>query len=211
MKDMDGQAAVRVWVDDANGIFRRGLVSCLEGSGFQVVGESAKLVPEPDFSRADILLFDLEEGGLQRAVKAARNSSTLLVGLARTAREESLYDAVESGLAGYLVRSELTPETLTGCLSAVARGVGALPPKLLARLFDGMARGARRGVAADHLAARELQVLSLLAEGDDTREIAGRLCYSERTVKNIVHDTLVKMNCRTRAQAVAVATRQGSI
>ena len=54
-------------------------------------------------------------------------------------------------------------------------------------------------------------MLALLAEGSDTKEIAGRLSYSERTVKNIVHDLLVKMNCRTRAHAVALATRQGVI
>jgi DNA-binding NarL/FixJ family response regulator len=208
---VNAQAAIRVWVDDSNGIFRRGLVSCLESAGFQVAGESTNLVPEPDLQQVDVLLFDIEEGGLQRAVKVTRGTKVLLVGLARAAREDTLYDAVESGLAGYLIRSELTPDHLNGCVAAVGAGAGALPPKLLARLFDGMAKGARRGTAAGQLAARELQVLSLLAQGDDTREIAGHLCYSERTVKNIVHDTLVKMNCRTRAQAVAVATRQGFI
>jgi DNA-binding NarL/FixJ family response regulator len=208
---MDGATGIRVWVDDANGIFRRGLTSCLEAGGFVVAGESVDLTPTPDLDKTDILLFDLEDGGLQRAVKATRGTDVLLVGLARVAREDSLYDAVESGLAGYLVRAELTPETLTGSLTAVARGAGAVPPRLLARLFDGMAKGCKRGAAAGQLANRELQVLSLLADGGDTREIAGQLCYSERTVKNIVHDTLVKMNCRTRAQAVAVATRQGFI
>jgi DNA-binding NarL/FixJ family response regulator len=208
---MEGELLTRVWVDDVNGIFRRGLISCLEAEGFRVVGESVALVPEPRCDEIDILLFDLEEGGLQRAVKAARGTGVRLVGLARAAREETLYDAVEAGLAGFLIRSELTPSSLTGCLTAVAKGAGALPPRLLARLIDGMAKGGRRGAAAGQLANRELQVLSLLADGGDTREIAGQLCYSERTVKNIVHDTLVKMNCRTRAQAVAVATRQGFI
>jgi DNA-binding NarL/FixJ family response regulator len=208
---MDSDPRIRVWVDDDNGIFRRGLTSCLEAGGFVLAGESAGLVPGPDLARIDILLFNLEEGGLQRAVKATRGTSVLLVGLARDAREDTLYDAVESGLAGYLVRSELTPEVLTSSLTAVAKGAGTLPPRLLARLFDGLAKGSKRGVAAGQLANRELQVLSLLADGDDTREIAGQLCYSERTVKNIVHDTLVKMNCRTRAQAVAIATRQGFI
>ena len=77
--------------------------------------------------------------------------------------------------------------------------------------MDGLARGATRGTTAGHLSGRELSVLSLLAAGDNTREVAGRLSYSERTVKNIVHDTLVKMNCKTRAHAVALATRQGFI
>ena len=58
---------------------------------------------------------------------------------------------------------------------------------------------------------RERDVLRLLADGHDTREIATDLCYSERTVKNVVHDVLMKLNCRTRAHAVALATREGVI
>jgi DNA-binding NarL/FixJ family response regulator len=89
-------------------------------------------------------------------------------------------------------------------------GNGTLPPSLLGRLVDSLARGGSRG-ATGQLAARELGVLRLLAEGDDTKDIAAKLCYSERTVKNIVHDVLVKMNCRSRAHAVALATRRGVI
>jgi DNA-binding CsgD family transcriptional regulator len=54
-------------------------------------------------------------------------------------------------------------------------------------------------------------VLARLSQGDDTQCIAIDLCYSERTVKNIVHDVLMKLNCRNRAHAVATATRQGII
>lgn len=59
----------------------------------------------------------------------------------------------------------------------------------------------------------DVVVLDLDAEeGPElARSIAQRLCYSERTIKNIVHDVLVKTNCRTRAHAVALATRQGFI
>jgi DNA-binding CsgD family transcriptional regulator len=51
----------------------------------------------------------------------------------------------------------------------------------------------------------------MLADGEGTREIAVRLNYSERTVKNIVHDLLIKLNCKTRAHAVALAARRGVI
>lgn len=54
-------------------------------------------------------------------------------------------------------------------------------------------------------------MLALLADGSDTKGIAEDLCYSERTIKNIVHDLLTKMNCRNRAHAVAQAARQGVI
>jgi DNA-binding CsgD family transcriptional regulator len=61
------------------------------------------------------------------------------------------------------------------------------------------------------LSEREYDVLRMLADGESTRGIAQRLSYSERTVKTIVRDLLVKMNCKTRAHAVALAARQGVI
>jgi DNA-binding NarL/FixJ family response regulator len=203
-------AATRVWVDDRNAIFRRGLVACLMLDGFAVAGESSRLEPEPDSSRIDVLLFDLESGGLQRAVHATEGSDVRLVGVARTPAEEMLLDGVQAGLAGFLIRSQLTPAALSSSLRAVVAGNGTMPPALLARLVESLARGTSRG-ASGPLAQRELGVLRLLAEGDDTRDIASKLSYSERTVKNIVHDVLVKLNCRSRAHAVALATRQGVI
>lgn len=204
-------AAPRVWIDDRNAIFRRGLAACLAADGFDAVGESADLVPEPDLSRVDVLLFDMGDASLQRAIRLTRETAVRLVGMARAAREEALFDAVEAGLAGFLIRSELTPAGLASCIRSVLGGGGSLPPALLARMVDGLARGGHRGATAGRLARRELDVLRLLADGGDTREIATSLRYSERTVKNIVHDVLVKMNCRTRAHAVALATRQGFI
>ena len=65
--------------------------------------------------------------------------------------------------------------------------------------------------AVPQLSQREHQVLRLLADGESTRGIAQRLNYSERTVKNIVHDLLVKLDCRTRAHAVALAATRGVI
>ena len=78
-------------------------------------------------------------------------------------------------------------------------------------MLSGRAGSAGPPVDRGVLACRELNVLRLLAEGSTTREIAGELSYSERTVKNIVHDTLAKLHCRTRAHAVAVMARQGEL
>jgi DNA-binding NarL/FixJ family response regulator len=61
------------------------------------------------------------------------------------------------------------------------------------------------------LTDREIKVLKLLAEGLDTAEVGRRLFYSERTVKNIVHDVTSRLNLRNRTQAVAYALRQGLI
>jgi DNA-binding NarL/FixJ family response regulator len=61
------------------------------------------------------------------------------------------------------------------------------------------------------LTQRELTVLRLLADGYSTREIARRLSYSERTIKNSIHDMVTRFKLRNRAHAVAFAVRQGLI
>jgi DNA-binding NarL/FixJ family response regulator len=68
-----------------------------------------------------------------------------------------------------------------------------------------------KGLTLSRLTRREQQVLSLIAEGHPTREVALKLSYSERTVKNVLHDIVVKLNVRTRSQAVACAVREGLI
>jgi DNA-binding NarL/FixJ family response regulator len=61
------------------------------------------------------------------------------------------------------------------------------------------------------LSERETTVLRLISEGYDTREIADALCYSERTVKNVIHDVTTRLQLRNRAHAVAYAVRHGLI
>jgi len=134
-----------------------------------------------------------------------------LVGVAEGTSPDLVQDAVKAGFAGLLIRSDLTPATLVATVRAVACGTGSIPPAVVARLLTDLGRVVGSRAARGVLARRELTVLRLLAEGSSTREIAGELCYSERTVKNIVHDTLTKLNCRTRAHAVAVVARQGAL
>jgi len=68
-----------------------------------------------------------------------------------------------------------------------------------------------RGLSFTGLTEREVDVLKLLADGFDTTEVATRLCYSERTVKNVVQDITRRHNLRNRTHAVAYALRQGLI
>jgi DNA-binding NarL/FixJ family response regulator len=61
------------------------------------------------------------------------------------------------------------------------------------------------------LSDREQEVLTLVADGLPTREIALQLCYSERTVKKVLGDVVMKLGARSRSQAIARAVRQGII
>jgi DNA-binding NarL/FixJ family response regulator len=70
---------------------------------------------------------------------------------------------------------------------------------------------APRGLTFAGLTPRETEVLRLVADGFDTAEIAGRMCYSERTVKNVLHDLTTRLQLRNRSHAVAYAVREGLI
>lgn len=200
---------VRVWVDDHHPVFRCGLGACLAAGQFQVVGESTGFSPAPDPHDIDVLIFGAEVATLQPAVRLTRDRPVTLVAIVGAPVTELVHQAVEAGVAAVLLRAELTPRGLVSCLASLANGTACLPAKLVPKLLEQAAR--RSPTRADVLADRERKVLRLLAQGEDTRQVADHLCYSERTVKNIVHDLLVKMNCNNRAHAVAVATRQGII
>lgn len=203
---------LRVWIDDRNPIFRLGLSACLEPPRFLVAGESAGFVPGPDLGRTDIVVFELDPPGLTTALRLnpSQENGVRLVAIAADPENDLLVEAVEAGVAGALLRAEATPQALLQCLRSVAAGNGSIPTAVLGRLLA-RPRSVGRPGGAGELTGRELDVLRLLSKGQNTRQIAEDLSYSEKTVKNIVHDVLVRMNCRNRAQAVAMATRRGFI
>jgi DNA-binding NarL/FixJ family response regulator len=111
---------------------------------------------------------------------------------------------------------DATPDTLVRTIVRVAAGDGEVPADLLGRLLDQLGRLQRqvlspRGMTFAGLTPREREVLRLVADGHDTAEIASRMCYSERTVKNVLHDLTTRLQLRNRTHAVAYAVREGLI
>ncbi|MDO9445317.1 MAG: hypothetical protein CVU47_12600 [Chloroflexi bacterium HGW-Chloroflexi-9] len=203
------QGRLSVWIEDPNPIYRRGLTACLEADGIRVAGHGDRIARRVESVEADVLVFDASNGHLGEVVSLQRGAAVSLCALLRDQHDPALVDAVEAGVAAILLRDELTPESLTAALRTVSTGNSAIPVRLLARLFESASRG-QRHVSFD-LGQREVAVLRELSAGSETSEIATSLSYSERMVKRIVHDLLVKMNCKNRAQAVALAVRHGLI
>jgi DNA-binding NarL/FixJ family response regulator len=130
--------------------------------------------------------------------------------------DAGLLVAVETGVSGLLRRREATPERLAAAVTSAASGDGTLAPDLLGRLMAQMSRLQRdvlapRGIGPAGLTDRERDVLRLLADGLDTAEIAAQLAYSERTIKNIIHDLTTRLNLKNRSHAVAYAVKSGLI
>ena len=206
---MNSTRLATVWIDDSHAIVRRGMAACLQQADFVVRGESAVLSPEPVINDLDVLVFEYAGPALRRAVRLVEDRSTRLVVTVRDVTEQAVREMVDAGVSAILPHRTLTAENLVTSLRSVVAGNVALPADMLSRLLLHVTQTSHLGPAG--LNTRERSVLRLLADGMDTRGIAEDLCFSERTVKNVVHDVLTKLNCRTRAQAVAVATREGVI
>lgn len=201
-----------VWIDEPHPLLRRGMVSCLVAEDLPVAGESASLGPGRAPGGASVLVFDGDRPDLTElldVLAALEPQAPRLVATIGEPDDERLERLARAGVSAILYRHELTPELLVATVRAVLQGRTSLPTDLLPRLLSRSVRAER--VDRGGLSERELAVLRMLAEGEDTRGIALGLCYSERTVKNVVHDVLTKLGCRTRAQAVATATRAGMI
>lgn len=179
--------------------------------------EITVLDEEPDHAEVAVVSVDRIDDEAMRVSRAVqRNGRPRLVLVVGSVEENDLLNAVELGISGLVRRSEATPERLVGAIQSAARGEASLPPDLLDRLIQQMKHVhdhvlAPANLHASGLTSREIDVLALIAEGNDTREIAGELLYSERTIKNIVQDITRRFGLRNRSHAVAYALRHGLI
>ncbi|SDT56180.1 helix-turn-helix transcriptional regulator [Actinoplanes derwentensis] len=130
--------------------------------------------------------------------------------------EQELLIAVECRVVAIMPRAVVTAERLAHSVLAAASGDGVLPPNLVGELLKHVERLQRdvltpNGLNSSGLTAREIDVLRLMADGLDTNEIADELCYSERTVKNVIYGLNHRLKLRNRSHAVAYAVRSGVI
>jgi DNA-binding NarL/FixJ family response regulator len=177
-----------------------------------VVGES-----ELDQAEVAVVVADNLDLGTIRTVRAIqRNGCPRVVMVVTHLDDAGLLAAVEAGACGILRRSEAVPERVAEAVLVAAKGDGSVPPDLLGRLLDQMSRLQRqvlapRGLSLSGFSDREVDILRLLADGWDTSAVAVKLSYSERTVKQVIHDITTRLQLRNRSHAVAYAVRQGLI
>jgi DNA-binding NarL/FixJ family response regulator len=167
-------------------------------------------------ARAVVVAADAVDEATLHLLREHQRDRRPIVLVVTTVDDAGLAAAVEAGVAGLVRRTEATADRLTEAVRAVVRGEGAVPPDLLGRLLAQVGRVQRqfltpRGMSFTGLSSREADILRLVAEGMDTTEIATSLSYSERTVKNVLHDVTSRLQLRNRSHAVAYALRQGMI
>jgi DNA-binding NarL/FixJ family response regulator len=162
---------------------------------------------------AVLLVESVDEDTLGWVRRIVRGQGLRAVLVANAIREAELFDVIACGIGAVVWRREATGDRLVQAVRAAARGGGDLPPDLLGLLVK-QVNALRPGTAlaaGGGLTAREMEVLRLCAEGLDTGEVAVRLSYSERTVKNVLQGLTTRLGLRNRVHAVAYALREGYI
>jgi DNA-binding NarL/FixJ family response regulator len=200
-------------------------VSVHAGDRISEAGVAAELSAWPEVrvvasaEEAMVALVVADEAGEEaiRMIRAAGRAGGCRVVLVATRIDDrGLLVAVEAGTCGLVRRSDANGLALVGAVRNAAAGDGTLPSDLLGRLLQQVGRLQRqvlspRGLSFSGLSEREVDVLRLVSEGLDTGEIARQMSYSERTIKNVIHDVTTRLQLRNRSQAVAYAMREGLI
>ncbi|MFG3689384.1 response regulator [Micromonospora sp. NPDC047740] len=209
-----------VLVDD-EAMVRVGLRMVLSGEpDITVVGEASDGDQAVDLvtrTQPDVVLMDIRMqrvDGLEasRRLLAAAPDTKIII-LTTFDEDEHVAAALRAGVSGFLLKIS-PPEQLVDAVRLVAAGRGLLDPAVTLRVIRGFAAQPEpvpRSRELDQLTVREVDVLRLVAEGLTNAEIGGRLFLGEATVKTHLSRVLMKLNLRTRVQAVVYAYEHGLV
>ena len=212
---------MRVLVAATDSIVRAGLESILRANpDLSVVGVAS----DPDTlatlitaESPDVVLMELglqdEEPVSEKLVALSTLTEVAIVLLGDTFQGDWITEALRLGVRAVLPRRATTEEILQAVLAAAA-GLVVLHPDaidLLLPVLSSVTQPVDEATLVQALTRREIEVLSMLAEGLGNKAIARRLSISEHTVKFHVSSIFTKLNARSRTEAVTLGARQGLI
>lgn len=214
---------MRVLLADDHALFLEGLRNLLTLHEVQVVGTAhngMEALKKTLQLRPDIVLMDLRmpicDGiAATRLIKAEWPECKIVI-LTTSTEEPDLLEAIRSGASGYLLKSlEISP--FLRYLEGVMRGEAAISRELSAVLWKEVANhdsanySVRDPSSETLLTARQTEILQLVAQGLQNKEIAERLSVSEHTIKYHMSEILQRLQVKNRDQAVAYALNKGLI
>lgn len=213
----------RILIADSHGIIRDGLRVLLEAEPDVTIAGSVATAREavrlatalaPDLVIIDPALCAPDEpmivAQLRRRIPAVR---TLV--LTFQSDDAAVHAALSAGANGYVLKEDSKPELLLA-IRAVLAGKMYVSPGITSRIVQGYlsspaATRERHAATRDSLSAREREVLTLVAEGLRTRDIADALCLSQKTIEKHRANMMRKLNLRTAAAAAAYAIANGMV
>ncbi len=209
---------MRVLIADDHPVFRDGLRTLLGSMPeTEVVGEAStgdEAIAQAATLQPDVILMDLHMPGLNgiEATRIILRTSPHIGILVLTMFEDddSVFAAMLAGARGYLLKGADQSE-IVRTLTVVNHGEAIFSPSIAGRLthYFALLGNASLPQAFPELTEREREVLTLIAQGCNNAEIAGRLVLSPKTVRNHVSNIFNKLQVADRAQAIIRAREAG--
>jgi DNA-binding NarL/FixJ family response regulator len=209
--------SIRILVADDHPVVREGLVAILSTQpDFEVVGEAGtgpEAVELAAVLQPDVMLLDLEMPEMDGVEVLRRlsqaNPGVRVIVFTAFDTDERILGAVQAGAQGYLLKGAPRKD-LFDAVRVVRAGGSLLQPVVASKLLRQVSHQSQAS-QVEALTPRELEVLRLLAQGLQNKEIAAELVISERTAKFHVSSIMGKLGAGNRTEAVALAAQQGLI
>ncbi len=203
---------------DDHPLFLDGLKNLLTLRGIEVVGtardgmealEQARIL-HPEIILMDIKMPKLDGLAATRLIKAEMPDIKIVM-LTMSAEDQDLFEAIKCGACGYLLKT-LDVDEFFSLFQGMSRGEVPLSPGLAGQVLEEFARQAMENKPikpseskAEVLSARQIQVLTLVAQGLTYKEVGTKLCLAERTIKYHIGEIIERLHLENRSQAIQYA------
>ena len=210
---------LRVLIADDHELVRRGARAVLHSQpGLRVVGEAVNgrdavekaIKLKPDVAVLDITMPDLDGVEVTRRILEEAPNTKVLV-LTMHESDQMVKHALDAGARGYILKSDLT-KCLAKAVKAVSEGKRFLTPKVSEIVLDGFLNTSSQhhgGQAGVRPTPREMEIISLLAQGKANKEVAAQLGITVRTVQTHRSKIMLKLGFHSLADLIHYAIRNG--
>lgn len=203
---------ITVLIADDHKLFRQGMVAMLgEAKSIKVIGEAAdgfealELLAE---LQPNVLLLDIEMPKIDgfEVLKKLKKSSlkTKVLALTMHSSAEFIKNIVKAGAAGYL-KKDSDKELLLNAIQEVYNKGSYYPPETTHLVLQSLQERNK----GELISPREKEVVTLIAEGMTTKEIAEKLFLSKHTIESHRQNILLKLDIKNSAELVRYAIKRG--